>query len=139
MSIILFIILVYLYLHFSGKHFQIAGEKFIVCYGNVTYIGSQLLYYKEKNGCYPKDLKEIKSLFRKEIIPNCPSSNQDYFYELRNNGRAFCITCKGWNHAGFCDENYPQYSSDKGLIVLGCKIPDFVRHIQHMQSKDNLK
>ena len=119
---------------FAGYYILIAEPKFspqaefVACESNLRNVGTALqMYSTDWNDHYPPDLHKLTPTYLKSV-PCCETSfNETYSASYRVGPEApynkggladyFFIACEGPGHqrAGQV-KNYPQYSSDLGLI-----------------------
>jgi hypothetical protein len=97
------------------------GGQVGACASNLKNIATALeMYSTDNKGAYPTALAALTPNYLK-FSPNCPSANQDTYsatYEVRTAPDNFTLACQGHHHQGSkYPADYPQYSSQTGLIV----------------------
>jgi hypothetical protein len=90
------------------------------CQSNCKSIGTSLDMYAEDNkGRYPSKLNElIPSYIYK--IPTCVKTDKDIYsltYTVSTNPDAYTFWCTCGGDKSNVEGNYPQYSSEKGLVI----------------------
>jgi hypothetical protein len=95
------------------------GSQLAACNIFIHTTGVALERYKDKNGCYPKDLSNLCPAFIK-TIPTCPVASKDTYsagYEVSGDCLYFTLYCRGNYHknAGV-PENFPRYTSRTGEL-----------------------
>lgn len=93
------------------------------CFRNQCLITYLLHKYRHKNNRYPTSLYELKKSGIMTEVPQCPSSQKDYYYESTCKGKEFILRCpseKGeeLRHNPHLVENNP-YITDKTCKALG--------------------
>ena len=102
------------------------GTKVVQCSSNLKNISMALEMYKKDHGEYPLKLSQITPDYLR-IIPTCAHAKKDTYstgYKSfptdpsTKTNNSFTIYCHGHYH-GCVDvkENYPQYSSERGLVI----------------------
>ncbi|MDQ7823559.1 MAG: hypothetical protein RDV48_12240 [Candidatus Eremiobacteraeota bacterium] len=96
---------------------------FDICKENLKKIAMAIrLYAADNNKLVPKKLNIISpNPNYLEFIPTCPSVTKDTYtdgYEVSKDKKTYTVYCSGKNHENVSvKENYPQYSSVKGISV----------------------
>jgi hypothetical protein len=101
----------------ENKMREKVGSQLAACNIFIHTTGVALERYKDKNGCYPKDLSSLCPVFI-ETIPTCPVASKDTYssgYEVSGDCLYFTLYCCGSYHrnAGI-PEKFPRYTSRKG-------------------------
>jgi hypothetical protein len=94
------------------------GGQLTACKSNLKNLATSLEMYATDNaGQLPTSLSQVTPNYLK-IVPQCPTAGK-VTYKYFHTGTAYTIYCGGcWHHAARIDApNYPQYSSDKGLLM----------------------
>ncbi|MCE1248055.1 MAG: hypothetical protein LWY06_15545 [Firmicutes bacterium] len=101
------------------------GRLYNDCKRNMSRIGATLkIYAADNEGNYPTALNMLNTSGM-GTIPSCNSSGHDSYspsYQYYNNSKdkihRYTFYCSGYNHSRYIMfENYPQYTSEKGLIA----------------------
>lgn len=110
--------------YFEIKIIGVNGESLVgdtpfdICKLNLVKIGTAISF--KYNGCYPEILGEdFDDYYLKmygETVPVCPKNpRQQYIYQATDKGKNFVLKCVS-SHPE-CEQGYPQYTGDKGLLV----------------------
>jgi len=89
------------------------------CKSNLKNIGTALeMYSTDFEGRYPTSSLLLTPRYLK-TIPTCPTvGSVTYVFTMASKPDAYTVVCAGTNHsgAGVREANYPQYTSELGLI-----------------------
>lgn len=92
--------------------------EYTACKTNLRNIATALeMYATDNNGTFPPTLDRIAPAYLK-VLPVCSHHGEDtYSTAFQSTTSAYTILCAGaWHRAQGSSPNYPQYTSDTGLL-----------------------
>jgi hypothetical protein len=110
-----FVTLIVVSFCFLNYYQRDAARTLRICAGNLEATGLML---KARKSAYPPGTKDLEAGITEPRCPMAEKGEHSVGYEVNQESTKFTLYCKGRNHsAAGVPANYPQYSSEKGIIL----------------------